>query len=280
MPKFKTSLKPIHPVAARLLHGAALALFPQHTVEPAGRPVWVGVLGGALGDAPEPHERLDVAWRRVSAIPGSRLISGWCVDSIRRRGMDKFVVVLEHHAVIELPGGQRLCPSTLVGQEIRFIEDAARPHAPDHTVFWNKLLFANVLIKGVLGSVPPYTLAWATNWGDDQAYSTDPRHGQWTAWGLGDPTARLVSLGLDANKLHDVVMTSDFDELAMAIPIRPHPCALNGAAIGALLVEVRKLHTQGIFEIHRSSPRAASTSDTAVDGTQATSLNLADVAST
>lgn len=277
MPLYKSFEKSLPPAAEKLLQAAFRAVLSgsaassTSTSEPRSKPIGQGVPGTAMGKPLPKHDQFEHTKLLLEKTAGAKLVSGWCLEELRRKGIDKFVVILDHHAVIEMPGGQLLCPNTPVGEEIRFLRDDARPHDPTgQSPSWNRAVYANVAVKGRLGTAAPFTLTWATTWGDDQAYSSNPLHAQFLSWAEGDPVERLIGLGCSAELPLNLVMTSDLDEVCNALQVKPSPASLSQTNLMVLVGELRKLQAQGLFRPHAGEAgKSTKSTSTAENGQQA-----------
>lgn len=244
MPIYKKHDKALPETARRLLAAATKAIISK----PEADREWKTVLGAAVGKPCQPHERLDVARLKAATVAGAKLVSGWCLEEIRRKGLMNFAVVLEHHTVIEMPGGQLLCPCTPAGESIQFVVDLERQHDESTDARWNTAFYSNTTFKGSLGVAPAYQLCWATTWGADQAFSSDERHSKFISWGKTDPVAALKREPGKLSRL-DVVMCSDMNELMGALGASPHPSELVDEKFFGLVGELRKMQSTGIFQV-------------------------------
>lgn len=267
MPVYQKVKKPTAQLpssAQRLLKAAASAVLghtakehPHVKIAPEESPQWQSVAGS--GVLPTDGKPLQAnAAECAQTITGARLIRGWCIEEVRRKGIDRFAIVLEQHDVVQMPGGTHLCPGTPIGQEINFLPDPVLsqmgsqqcPDAPR----WNRAIYTNIGLRGSLGSVQPFELTWATNWGNDLAFSSDSRHARFLSWASSDPTAYLIRCGLDPKRMLDVAMTSDLDELCSALRVSPPVAQLQTRAFDALLAQIRDLHAKGVFSAGQANP--------------------------
>lgn len=271
MPLYKSFKKSLPPAAEKLLQAAFRSILARPGIS-ASRgaplmPVSCGVPGTAVGNVLAKHDYFEHTRLLAEKTNGAKIVSGWCLEELRRKGLDKFVVILSHHAVIEMPGGQLLCPNTPVGEEIRFLRDDSRPHdLTGKAPLWNRVVYTNVVVKGSLGTAFPFTLNWATTWGDDQAYSSNPLHAQWLSWAQSDPVERLIGMGCSPNAAVNVVMMSDLDELCNALQVKPSAAQLTRENLMVLIGEIRKLKAQGVFKPHDDPFNSSNDSKTTNEG--------------
>lgn len=255
MPIYKKHEKALPETARRLLAAATKAIVPNNETDRE----WKNVPGAAVGKPCQPYERLEVARLKAAAVAGAKLVSGWCLEEIRRKGLMNFAVVLEHHTVIEMPGGQLLCPCTPAGESIQFVVDPERQHDDALDARWNTAFYSNTTFKGSLGVAPAYKLCWATTWGNDQAFSSQERHSKFISWGKADPIAALERQNEKLSRL-DVVMCSDMNELMGALGASPHPAELPDEKFFGLVGELRKMQSTGILQV-QATPTTAPVSE-------------------
>lgn len=245
---FKKIEKSLPTQAKRLVIAATKALIPLSKAD-ENLAQWSNVAGCLVGDSLPKHQHWDRIQETLRSVEGSKLVFGWCIESIRRRGIDKMVVLFERHIVLQLPSGELMCPTTSVGHEVRFINDPTRPDDQAQYPAWNIAVYSNMNLPGLLGSLPAHHLGWTTNWGGNQAYSRDVRHSKWMAWGNGNPRDFVKAQGLNPNNLIDIVLCSDIDEVIGALQVHPHPSKMPQVSVNALLKEIYALHEQGVFKI-------------------------------
>lgn len=247
-----------------LLRGAANAIHAALGKTPSkDKNQWLEVHGCHIGKEPELSDRNEVLQVKIASVEGAKPATGWIVEDIRRKGVDKFVIVMQAHTIMKMADGSYMCALTPAGNTIKFL-----PMELDmiSSIGFNRALYSSVEVKGKVNVLPAFKLCWAANCGDEMIYSTDIKHSRYLSWGFGDPYKFMQDQGLDPLNKKNAFLCSDLDEISFAWMVKPHPMEMDEAQFSVYMASLQRMQNQGKF----NNPSQEAVEDASVKEPQTT----------